>query len=494
LRERGVQQSAARARAGEKNRRYAGNIMRWPGATGGGAAGARARARARRRRAPARRARARAHPAPRPPARAMPRAPPGAAPPCAPSSPRRACAAAAPKVLRDLFFTAFGYACCAWLGEAAPPRAAAAVECPPPPRCAPPPRRAPAAACAPCAAPAPAPPPPLPPSPPLPPPPSAAAARAFYRGVLAAHRADPSWPLGNADAASIAHHLSAFYEPDAAREGPGVIFDVGANRGDTTQVLISALIPAFACFRYYSLTQTPGAACPKWQGALFAVEANPATADQLAARAAFERWDLLDFVLVREAFTDAAGGVARFAAAAAGSEDATLTTRPPAGAPGAVDVALGSVDALRAARGEAARRIFLLKIDAEGWDGRVIKGAEEALRARRVKFLVAEYNSVWNDVKRDGPDAPPDAPPAWTLREATQFLASVGYECWLISPQHFIPLSGDAWHDSYEFWRHSNFVCAQRCDADLRRLVDVTRNVSLQGAPPAGAGCEGGEG
>jgi len=185
-----------------------------------------------------------------------------------------------------------------------------------------------------------------------------------------------SWSLGNTDAASIAYHLAAFYAADAAREGAGVIFDIGANRGDTTQVLISALVPAFACVRYYSLAAAPGAACPKWFGALFAVEANPPTADALAARAAFERWDLLDFVLVREAFTDAAGGVARFAARAAGDEVASLTVRPPAGAPDAVDVPLGSVDALRAARGEAARRIFLLKIDAEGFDVRVIKGAE----------------------------------------------------------------------------------------------------------------------
>ena len=315
-----------------------------------------------------------------------------------------------------------------------------------------------------------------------------AAVRAFYLGVLQAHIAAPYWSLGNTDSNFIAHHLAAFYDADAASEGPGVIFDIGANRGNTVQVLISALVPAFACYRYYTLAAAPGADCPKWQGAVIAVEANPPTADGLAARAAFERWDLLDFVLVREAFTDVAGGVAHFVVREAGEETASLNDAGAGeGAPGTVAVPLGTVDALRAARGETSRRIFLLKIDAEGFDAKVIKGAEAALRNGHVKFLVAEYNSLWENSKAAG--APPDAPPAWTLRSITQYLWGLGYECWLLSPQHFMPLWGEWWHEAFEVWRHSNFVCARACDKDMRRLVEAARNVSLSGAPPLGFGC-----
>ena len=204
-----------------------------------------------------------------------------------------------------------------------------------------------------------------------------------------------------------------------------MIFDIGANRGNTVQVLISALVPAFACYRYYALSSAPGADCPHWFGALIAVEANPATADGLAARAAFERWDLLDFVLVRQAFTDVAGGVAHFAAREAGEETASLIDASGTRAPGTVAVPLGTVDALRAARGEASRRIFLLKIDAEGFDAKVIKGAEAALRAGHVKFLVAEYNSLWADSKAAAA-APPGAPPAWALLAEDNSLAAAG--------------------------------------------------------------------
>lgn len=119
----------------------------------------------------------------------------------------------------------------------------------------------------------------------------------------------------------------------------------------------------------------------------------------------------------------------------------------------------------------------------------MIKGAERALRAGHVKFLVSEYNSLWHGSKAAG--ASPDAPPAWSLRSTTQFLWTLNYECWLLSPQHFMPLWGDYWDDVYEFWTHSNFVCARACDADMRRLVEAARNVSLRGAPPAGAGCAG---
>ena len=387
----------------------------------------------------------------------------------------------AAKLFRDLFFAALGYCCCMWIGRGSPaPRPAQLPEpCP--------------------AAPAPA-------------PPDLAAARAFYLGVLQAHKVAPYWSLGNTDSNFIVHNLAAYYDADAQAHSPGVIFDIGANRGNTVQVLISALVPAFACYRYYSLAAAPGAECPHWYGSLIAVEANPPTADGLAARAAFERWDMLDFVLVRQAFTDVAGGVAHFAAREAGEETASLIDASGARAPGTVAVPLGTVDALRAARDEASRRIFLLKIDAEGFDAKVIKGAEAALRAGHVKFLVAEYNSLWADSKAAAaapPGAPPawallaednslaaagaqrDAPPAWTLRSSTEYLWGLGYECWLLSPQHFMPLWGDWWDDAYEFWQHSNFVCARSCDADMRRLVEAARNVTLGGAPPSGLDCGG---
>jgi hypothetical protein len=59
----------------------------------------------------------------------------------------------------------------------------------------------------------------------------------------------------------------------------------------------------------------------------------------------------------------------------------------------------------------------------------------------------------------------------WSLRKITQALEGWGYECHLMSPTQLIPLSGEFWQDSYEIWYWSNFLCAQRCDADLLRLA-----------------------
>jgi FkbM family methyltransferase len=284
--------------------------------------------------------------------------------------------------------------------------------------------------------------------------------------------------LGNTDASFIAHMLARYYVTRGGPEGSsGAIYDIGANKGDTSQVLISALVPAFFCYRYYTLTQAAGAACPQWFFPFYAAEMNPSTAAMLQRRAQFERWDLLSYVVIEAGFSDAPGEARlREGGEGAGSEVASLAGWASAGAaaaPGDTVVPLHSVDSWREARGEASAPIFFLKVDTEGFDGKVLKGAERALRGGHIKFLVAEYNSMWAGV------AGADGAPEWSLQSSTAFLWGLGYECHLLTSQHFVPLWG-AWFDaSYEFWRHSNFVCALHCDPDLLHLVAAARNASL---------------
>lgn len=331
-------------------------------------------------------------------------------------------------------------------------RAAAARPLPPqaPPPPEPPAARAPAAA-------------PLPPS-------SGAPWRAFFAALVARHV--QSDVLGNFDAGFIAHYLSRYYVTTTPEKSSGSIWDIGANKGDTSQLLISALVPGFFCYRFYELSKTSGANCPPWFFSFYGVEMNPPTAAVLKKRAQFERWDLLSYFVVEAGFSDAPGVAHLAAAAHEGDETASLVGGDAAGG-GAVTVPLHSVDSWRASRGEASAPIFLLKIDTEGFDGKVLKGAEQALAGKHVKFLVAEYNSMWASVRGPGGE------PVWSLRSSTTFLWGLGYECHLLNDQHFVPLWSDWFDPSYEFWRHSNFICAPHCDADLLHLVAAARNASL---------------
>jgi FkbM family methyltransferase len=279
-----------------------------------------------------------------------------------------------------------------------------------------------------------------------------------------------SGALGNVDAGFLAHYLSRYYVTRTPADSSGSVWDIGANKGDTSQLLISALVPGFPCYRFYDLTKTRGAACKPWFFPFIGVEMNPATAAVLRKRAEFERWDFLSYEVVAAGFSDAPG-VVKIAAAEEGDETATLAFGESSAR--TVEVPLHSVDSWRETRGEGGAPIFLLKVDTEGFDGKVIKGAERALAGKHVKFLIAEYNSMWQAVKGA------DGSPAWSLRSSVAFLWGLGYECHLLNDQHFVPLWEEWWDASYEFWGHSNIVCAAHCDADLLHLVATARNASL---------------
>ena len=67
--------------------------------------------------------------------------------------------------------------------------------------------------------------------------------------------------------------------------------------------------------------------------------------------------------------------------------------------------------------------VDLLKIDTEGWDRDVIKGADLARNAARFGAVYFEYGSTWID-GRSGPSKEP-------LEQVAAAFAAVGYECFL---------------------------------------------------------------
>jgi len=90
--------------------------------------------------------------------------------------------------------------------------------------------------------------------------------------------------------------------------------------------------------------------------------------------------------------------------------------------------------------------IDFLKIDAEGNDCRILKGATQMLKQSRVRFIQFEYNSNWIDVGS-------------SLKEANRLLNSFGYDVYLIRRTGLHKLNYDFWGD---YFRYSNFLAFQQ--------------------------------
>ena len=90
-------------------------------------------------------------------------------------------------------------------------------------------------------------------------------------------------------------------------------------------------------------------------------------------------------------------------------------------------------------------RVDFLKIDAEGFDLRVLKGGEETLRAGRIGIAQFEYNASWVETGS-------------TLREAKRLLGSAGYMTLLLTPRGLHEFDAD---EVGALLSYSNFVAGQ---------------------------------
>ena len=98
-----------------------------------------------------------------------------------------------------------------------------------------------------------------------------------------------------------------------------------------------------------------------------------------------------------------------------------------------------------------ARRIDFLKIDTEGYDLKVMKGAVDLLS--RTRFLQFEYNSFWISVGS-------------SLAEANRFLADLGFSVVLVRSTGLHPVRYEFWND---YFRYSNFFAYRQADHELVR-------------------------
>ncbi len=95
--------------------------------------------------------------------------------------------------------------------------------------------------------------------------------------------------------------------------------------------------------------------------------------------------------------------------------------------------------------------IDFLKTDTEGYDLKVLKGAESLLRKRRIRFVQFEYNSYWLGAGS-------------SLKEAIRFLEDVGLDLLLIRGTGLHPFDYSFWGD---YFRYSNFLAYHQEDKHL---------------------------
>jgi FkbM family methyltransferase len=208
---------------------------------------------------------------------------------------------------------------------------------------------------------------------------------------------------------------------------PGVttFIDIGANVGDWTSMLL------------------------RYQPAATGVLADPGAA---AVRACRDRFEAAVGVRVVEAAVGASPGSVTFNELPDASTHSSVLVR----SAGSVARTVPVVTAADIVREQGWSTVSLVKIDVEGFDLQVLRGARPLLADRAVEVLQFEYNDSWayaND----------------TLQDALEMLGGYGYRVWNLA-------RNGLWEfrlqDYGEFYHHANFVAAspQAC-ASLEPLV-----------------------
>jgi FkbM family methyltransferase len=201
--------------------------------------------------------------------------------------------------------------------------------------------------------------------------------------------------------------------------------DVGANVGDWTSMLLSS------------------------QPAAEGVLVDPGAA---AVRACRERFESASGVQVVEAAVGASPGSVTFNELPGASTHSSVLVR----SAGSVARTVPVVTVADIAREQGWSTVSLVKIDVEGFDLQVLRGARPLLASRAIEVLQFEYNDSWayaND----------------SLRDALEMLGGYGYRVWNLA-------RNGLWEfrlqDYGEFYHHANFVAAspQAC-ATLEPLV-----------------------
>ena len=120
-----------------------------------------------------------------------------------------------------------------------------------------------------------------------------------------------------------------------------------------------------------------------------------------------------------------------------------------------LDLLLDSLDGLGKVN-MAQDRIFVVKVDTEGHDNKVLLGAKQLLLQKKIEFVIFETSR--NHL----------------LKSTVEFMDSTGYECYIISPRMLVPVHAkDWWYQHLKnytgFW-WGNCVCGIRGSQSMAML------------------------
>lgn len=149
-------------------------------------------------------------------------------------------------------------------------------------------------------------------------------------------------------------------------------------------------------------------------------------------------------VHVLEAAVSLASGTVLFYSEPDAGETSSLVQGFSSKSANAINVEVTTIDQIM--EDFAIQKCDFLKIDAEGYDLKVIKGAVRSLESQRIEVLQFEYNAPW-------------ATAGSTLVEAIDFLDHKGYEVFLLLKDGLHRLE---YEDYGEYFGYSNFVAVRR--------------------------------
>ena len=133
-------------------------------------------------------------------------------------------------------------------------------------------------------------------------------------------------------------------------------------------------------------------------------------------------------------------------------------------------VNITSLDRFRARHGLETERVFMLKVDCEGYDPAVLRGARRLLSRQHVEFVLFEYGALYLTARNSS--SAPDS-----LEGTAEWLDALGYDSYLLGRNNAIRVNGNCWRQDYELWLYSDvervFFCnlSELADGERRRPV-----------------------
>eukprot|EP01039_Chlorochromonas_danica_P002374 gene2374-2606_t len=104
--------------------------------------------------------------------------------------------------------------------------------------------------------------------------------------------------------------------------------------------------------------------------------------------------------------------------------------------------------------------IDILMIDAEGYDAKALKGCRELFEKHYVRVLIFEYHKIypWNE---------------FALANVLTSLQAYDFDCYFQGQGRLWKITGNCWHEKYEFHEWSNVMCFQRNDIWHKAVQDL---------------------